>query len=90
MTSILLPSKEFTIVNLIIVSTGDINGDDVTSAISTIINVLGSGNVTDIHTINVGIINVQGSRDVRVNACNSTNITKDKMGSGSIKVKQVK
>ena len=90
MTSILLPSKEFTIVNLIIVGSGDINGDDVTSAISTIINVSGSGDVTDIHIINVGILNVQGSRDVRVNARNSTNITKDKMGSGSIKVKRLK
>lgn len=63
---------------------GDISGNQ-TKAIICNINLMGSGDVKGIHMSN-GSINLMGSGDVNVTSNNSSNIFKNKMGSGSIRI----
>jgi hypothetical protein len=84
---IFLPIKHFQSLSINLSGSGDVTGNE-TLGDTVSINLVGSGDVRDVHIVKSGNISLVGSGEVRVSAENPKNVTRTKMGSGSIKIRK--
>jgi len=82
-----LPKKFFKFVNISVAGSGDVTGYGTQTQTGNI-TVAGSGDVKGLHFRDNGSVSVVGSGDVSITASNPDNISKNEIGSGSVRVRR--
>jgi len=83
---ITLPRKVFQCLTLSVAGSGDIHGNDASTATATM-SVAGSGDIRGLSVTGSGVASVVGSGDISIRARNPSSIIKQRVGSGSIRVR---
>ena len=82
---VVLPHKHFESLLVSIAGSGDVKGNG-TSTQTANFSIAGSGDISKIHITGSGNLSLMGSGDIYVTADNAGNMTKNKLGSGRIRV----
>jgi hypothetical protein len=84
---IFLPNMKFTTLMVNVAGSGDVSGTGGTSAETANISLAGSGDICKIHILESGVVSLSGSGDINLTARNPAAVVKNKLGSGSVKIR---